>query len=340
MNGVPSVVYMQQYVAAAISGIVGITNPLTENIDGAGTYGITNARDPVALSDGQTLGGSYTTLFNWPQSPNSYGGIADLGTNLLTNAKDPGDGSPGSGNLRDIPTVQWTTTLANYVKSLWSTQFAVQNVDMNGFRITFMQDPTSSTDAATKSYVDTTTSFVAAQWSTYGAISDVNMTSHKVSNLSDPVATQDAATKTYVDSKVSSTVTVSVSEGNDATTFTVTHPTLPFPYGILAVLDYSAFMPTGTGTIQTLHFNLPSAQNFLYDTPYSVYAEYQTNTEPAYGVTAPSGSLITAIPDVQVFGGQNVVTGFTIKLTNIVTQPVTTWIDYIQVSIRASALYP
>lgn len=339
-NGTPTIQYMVQYVNAAISGLVGITNPLTQNIDGNGTYGITNAPDPVNLDDGQTLNGSYLTLFNWPQTPNAYGNVADLGTNLLTNAKDPGDGSPGSGNFRDVPTVQWTTTLVNYASSVataaWSTYQAVSNVDMVGNNIINLGYPTVANQAANAQYVQDQ----VGQWSSDPAVGQMNMSSFKIINLADPSGPNDAANKGYVDNAVQDGANgFQYISGPDMTTF-APGPTVYMPHKFFASLKIDA-------AISPLRLDIPAA-SYQFDLSPDLWFDYLAIwTWTAYiktdynvpGHTQPLCCVIDLMPVIATIGTDLVVTGFSLTVTNTMTQAASAWVDSVEIAFAYQTPY-
>jgi hypothetical protein len=80
--------------------------------------------------------------------------------------------------------------------SLGDLSAANADLDISGFKVVSVGDPTNPQDASTKAYVDDKTlqSFSTA------ANTDIDANNNKITNLAEPQADTDAATKGYVDS--------------------------------------------------------------------------------------------------------------------------------------------
>ena len=148
---------------------------------------------------------------------NHLTGLGDTYGSL--NIQSTVSGTPSS-SLLSITNTNITISIPSYFNSLLTMG---ANIDMGGFKIINIANPTNPTDAANKAYVDSVSPSTSITLSgdvtgsgTTGTpfattltlhlnqilspTGDVNMASHKIINLSSPVNPTDAATKAYVDS--------------------------------------------------------------------------------------------------------------------------------------------
>jgi uncharacterized protein YbaA (DUF1428 family) len=85
---------------------------------------------------------------------------------------------------------------------------SANDIDLGGFKIVNLADPTLAQDAATKNYVDTEISNIPAGMTTdfsnaLASAIDIDLGTNKLINVADPTNAQDAATKNYVDTEIS-----------------------------------------------------------------------------------------------------------------------------------------
>lgn len=114
----------------------------------------------------------------------------------------------GSGDLMYARGGSSTINLVSDFVRRDGTSPATANIDLGGFKIINLADPTGAQDAATKNYVTNAIAAINLD-ATYLRLdggnspsANISWNSHKITNLANPTVSTDAANKSYVDSSI------------------------------------------------------------------------------------------------------------------------------------------